>query len=242
MSETHFHDAFAAMLRGGARLPAAHFAGGVEPAGLPVYRNTVVRSAIEVLGDNYPAVRFLSGNANFAALAKRYWTAHPPRSGVMALYGAGFADFIEADAPPGMPDILPDTARIDRAWSEAHNAPDAHALTLGDLSGLDPEALSSRALRLHPSVRLPLSRRALYASWTAARFDARVVQAGPPSGETTLVWRPQMEVRHRPLTAGEAGLLHRIAGGAALGDAAERAGTPIEIFIRLLKDGVFARD
>lgn len=211
-------------------------------AHLSVYRNSVVRAAIEVLGHNYPAVRFLSGEPNFAAMARAYWRAHPPRDGVMALYGAGFADFIEAAPPPGMPAILPDLARLDRAWLEAHHAEDAPVLTPGDLASLPPEHLTRRCFALHPSARLLRHRRALHASWAAARFEGRVIGAGRAAGEAVLVWRPGMEVRHRALAPDEARLIGRLADAAPLTEAADQSGAAIESFIRLLKEGVFARE
>lgn len=241
MREAGFHDRFAAMLRGAGSAPLAAFTGG-ELTGFPVYRNSVVRAAIEVLGGNYPAVRAMSGEGNFAALARAYWTAHPPRDGVMAHYGSGFADFIAAERPPGMPEILPAIARLDRVWSEAHLAMDSASLSPADLAGIDPDRLLHLTLRLHPSVRLPHSDRALHASWAAARFEGKMVKAGPDTGETVLVWRPRHEVRHRVLEPVEAALLDPLAAGAPLGLAAERAGCGIDPFIRLLKDGVFARD
>ena len=241
MRDPAFHDGFAAMLRGGDAALLGAFSGG-SLTGFPVYRNSVVRNAIDVLGDNYPAVRAMSGDGNFTALAKAYWMAHPPRDGVMVRYGSGFADFIAAEAPPGMPDILPDIARLDRAWSEAHLAPDANLLSQGDLAILDPEQLTDLTLRLHPSVRLPHARRQLHGVWASARFKGRMVKAGPETGETILVWRPNHEVRHRPLEPLEAALLNQLAAGVPLGLAAERAGCGIDPFIRLLRDGVFARD
>lgn len=241
MREAGFHARFAEMLRGGDSVTVAAFAGG-KLTGFPVYRNSVVRSAIEVLGDNYPAVRIMSGEGNFATLAKAYWTAHPPRDGVMARYGSGFADFIAAEAPLGMPDILPDIARLDRAWNEAHLAPDAAILSPGTLAGMDAGRLADLTLRLHPGVRLPRADRALHASWAAARFEGRIVKAGPETGETVLVWRPRHEVFHRALEPIEAALLDQLAARVPLGLAAERAGCGIDPFIRLLKDGVFARD
>lgn len=241
MRDAGFHARFAEVLRGGDAAPLVTFTGGVK-TGFPVYRNSVVRSAIEVLGDNYPAVRAMSGERNFAALVKAYWIAHPPRDGVMACYGSGFADFIAAEAPPGMPDILPDIARLDRAWSESHLAADADVLIQGDLAKLNPERLTALAVRFHPSVRLPHARRALHGVWAAARFEGQMVKAGPDTGETILVWRPGHEVRHRPLEPDEAALLNQLAARVPLGLAAERAGCGIDPFIRLLKDGVFARD
>lgn len=241
MRDPAFYDSFAAMLHGGDTVAVGAFAGG-GLTGFPVYRNSVVRGAIEVLGDNYPAVRAMSGESNFAALARAYWTAHPPRDGVMARYGTGFADFIAAENPSGMPDILPDIARLDRSWSEAHLAAEAEILSAGVLAGADPERLAELTIRLHPSVRLLHAKRAVHASWAGARFEARMVPAGPETGETVLVWRPRQEVRHRVLKPAEAALLDPLAAGIPLGPAAERAASGIEVFIRLLKDGVFARD
>ena len=241
MRDRGFHDRFSAVLQGADPGLVTAFTGGAT-TGLPVYRNSVVRGAIDVLGDNYPAVRAMSGEGNFAALARAYWTAHPPRDGVMARYGFGFADFIAAESPPGMPNILPDIARLDRAWSEAHLAAEAEILSAGVLASADPERLADLTIRLHPSVRLLHAKRAVHPSWAAARFEALMVPAGPEPGETILIWRPRYEVRHRVIEPAEAALLEPLAAGIPLGLAAERTGSGIDPFIRLLKDGVFARD
>lgn len=240
MSEPGFHAAFADHLAG--RTTSLPGLDDPNSPGLAVYRNTVARNAISVLRDAYPAVCFLAGDRNFDALARDYWRAHPPTDGVLMRYGAGFADHMEAASPPGMPDILPVIARLDRAWTEAHLAANAVPLLASILTLRDVDALDRMTLRLHPSVRLPASVRTVYRTWSAARFEGRVERAGPSTGETVLVWRPQMEVRHRALEPVEARLIHALAGGLPLTAAAERAEATPEHFIRLLKDGVFARD
>ena len=241
MSDAGFHSAMVAALRtrGSHRLDAYGPAGLTEALG--VYRNTVIRGAIDVLGGNYPAVRFLSGEGNFAALATTYWQARPPQDGPMLLYGSGFADHLEAESAPGMPDILPAIARLDRAWGEAHHSADAAALASSDMRGLTPEAMAGLRPGLHPSVRLPSSDRPVFATWKAARFSARIERAGTGPAETVLIWRPALEVTYRVLTTPEAVFVGAVAAGATLAEAGERSGAAADTFIRLLKDGVFSK-
>ena len=243
MSDAGFHARFAAVLRGGKDVARDGFV--PEPghaAALSVYRNTVVRGVIDVLGDNYPSVRFLAGDGNFAALAKSYWQGHPPHAGPMLLYGDGFADHLSHEAPRGMPAFLPAIARIDRAWGEAHHSADAPTLSPGDIRTLDADGFSGLFVDLHPSVRRPAHDRPILTTWTAARFQSRVERAGTQCEETVLVWRPAMEVRYRTLSATEIILLNALDDGLPLGEAAHVSGASPDLFIRLLKDGVFARD
>lgn len=241
MSDSGFHARFASVLRGADPAPLRDF---IVPDGkdaIGVYRNTIVRGVIDVLGDAFPAARFLAGEGNFAALARSYWQASPPPDGAMLLYGGGFAEHMVREAPPGMPALLPAIARIDRAWGEAHHSADASVLTLADIRTLDPDAFAALRLGLHPSVRLVTHDRPVFATWSAARFESRVEPAGAPGTEAVLVWRPAMEVLYRTVTAIESEFLNALSDGLPLGEAAEHSGASPDLFIRLLKGGIFAR-
>ena len=137
-----FHAAMAGFLRGGddaALLP--HLA---DPAALrfaAVYRNNVVRGAIEALRAAYPAVNRLVGADFFASLAAAYWQAHPPVTRSLTLYGAEFAGHIAQWEPAKALAYLPDVARHDRAWLEAHHAAEAPVLTPADIAARPPQSL-----------------------------------------------------------------------------------------------------
>lgn len=226
-----FQDAFIASLTGDP-LPGA-------PAGLAVYRNTVAQGLIEVLAAAYPTVHRLMGEVWFAAEALAFARAHPPASPVLALYGEGFAGWLAARADETMA-YLPEVARLDRAWTEAHNAADAPVLT---------EPLFDATVRLHPAARLLSFDMPAVTLWRLNRPPAPVLAA-----EVAPDWRPEACLVSRPgdsvivtdLDPETLTFLRVCLAGASLGEAAvERLQARpdadlADLFARLLTAGAFA--
>ncbi|MEE2565522.1 DNA-binding domain-containing protein [Hyphobacterium marinum] len=242
-----WQDLFASALVTGDASRIASRLSDPDAPGFAVYRNTVVRSAVDALGDAYPAVKRLLGDQRFSAVARAFWEAHPPRERTLSLYGEGFAAMLDHhDASSPYP-WLPDVARIDRAWLESHHAADAPLLTLRNVQGVEPAALASLRVRLHPAVRVIASDFPAWSIWRTNREDETVrrVRLGE-GGEIALIHRPAGEIRHRRLEQAEAGFLKALAAGETLEAAAailtDPGQDPIQIFIRLLKEGLFARD
>jgi hypothetical protein len=158
--------------------------------------------------------------------------------------------FLRAFPPvAGLP-YLPAAAELDRAWTAAHVAADAPALSAEDARALaGTGGLEAAGPGLHPSVRLVATGWTLYPLWTALRADApppdsaRQLQRG---AETVLLWRPGHEVMHRRLRPAEAAFLARVRDGATLGAAgaaaseAEADADLAALFAELLQAGVFA--
>jgi hypothetical protein len=148
-----FQDAFAhALLAHGEHADARVAALVAQPA-FAVYRNTVVRSCIDALQANFPAVARLVGEEWFRAAAAEYVTREPPREPSLLRYGATFPRFLAGFAPASGLPYLADVARVDRFWTEAHVAADAPAPTASALVGLDPGALACAVLVPHPAAR-----------------------------------------------------------------------------------------
>lgn len=208
-------------------------AGWVGPGGQPdarrfaVYRNNVVASLIEALGDAYPAVRRLLGEEYFAALAKVFVSGHPPTSPVMLDYGAAFPAFLETFEPLCALAYLSDVARIERAWLEAYHSAEARSEPLetliGTIHSVPPERAGDLRLELHPSVRVVRSR------WPALRIWHANVGEGSTEridlqqgGEDALLARPQVQVQVRMMSAGEAEFMQWLQAGQSLGEALQR--------------------
>ncbi len=92
--------------------------------GFAVYRNTVLKGAIDAVEANYPAVTRLVGGEWLRAAAAAFVRAQPPVEPSLLHYGAGFADFLAGFAPAVDMPWLAGVARLDRAWTEAHVAAD----------------------------------------------------------------------------------------------------------------------
>lgn len=241
-----FHSAFARALRSGDAGALTAFTEGPAETKFAVYRNNVVKGAADTLGDAYPAIKRLVGDAFFQGMARAFWADHPPQERTMTLYGKGFADFIERFEPARPLTYLADVARLDRAWLEAHHAPDATPLQLKAVQALPPSELAAIAPGLHPSVRIIESGLPAFSIWKTNREDETVARiALEAGGEIALIHRPAMEVIYRRLSPAEQVFLNAIAAGGTFEMAANAVADqfpgaePAPVFIALIKQGVF---
>jgi hypothetical protein len=193
-----------------------------------VYRNNVMVSLGDALADNHPVTQALVGEEFFAAMAHLFVQAHPPRSPVLALYGAELADFIEDFEPvAGLP-WLADLARLEMLRVQAFHAVDAVPLGEPQLAGLlaAGDALPQARFSLHPSLGVLRSAHAVVSLWAAhqaADIDAALAQLAIDRPEAALVWRAGLEVEIMRIDAGSAEFLIALKVGATFGAAAQQA-------------------
>ena len=152
-SLAEFQDRFSAALLDPDTDGGGTFAALRSQPGFAVYRNTVLKGCIDALQANYPSIARLVGDEWFRAAAAVYARAHPPRLPMLADYGETFANFLSAFEPAQDYPYLPDVARLDRMWTEAHAAPDAATLESDALLCLAPEELAAARLAPHPAAR-----------------------------------------------------------------------------------------
>lgn len=190
-----------------------------------VYRNNVLASLIEALGQAYPAVKALVGDAFFDAAAGLFVRAHPPKTPVMIDYGDGFAAWLQRFEPAQTLAYLPDVARLERLLLEATHAADAapldRAAFAAAIADVDPDALETWRLVPHPAAR------ALASAWPIVSVRERALAGGgaPLSGaETALVARPWLQAIAQRAPAGTDRVLGACRAGAPLGAAAAEAG------------------
>lgn len=197
--------------------------GLVGPDGQPsarrfaIYRNNVVAGLAEALGQAYPAVRRLVGDAFFSAMAQIYVRHHPPRTPVILDYGASFPGFVRTFGPAASLPYLADVACLERAWIEAYHAADARPLAPGLFRQVAPAQLPRLVLVLHPSVRTVRSAYPITRIWQM-NIDGGV--PGPVDldggGEDALVSRPDAAVEVRVLPAAAGVFIAALASGATL--------------------------
>lgn len=188
---SRFQDAFEYALLAPDSVPDAEVAALTAQPAFAVYRNTVMKGCIDALQANFPAVTRLVGDEWFRAAASVYVRQAPPTDPVLMSYGAGFANFLVGfEAAAELP-YLPDVARLDRYWTEAHVAPDDKMLDPATVAGLGPEALASAVLRPHAAARWAWFPDApIYSIWSRNRGDE------VPTGD--LDWKPEGALLVRP--------------------------------------------
>ncbi|XDZ65515.1 DUF2063 domain-containing protein [Alphaproteobacteria bacterium LSUCC0684] len=186
-----------------------------------VYRNNIRAALTGALSDNFPVVQELVGEEFFRALAGVYIQTRMPTTPVLALYGDGFADFIDGFPPVASLPYLGDIARLEYARQEAFTAADRDILNRQSLACSDTETLLGLRLQLHPSLRLICSRFPIHAIWRKST-DTPETDI-PIHGQTVLVSRRQTQVETMLLAEGGGRFFMEILGGASLGEAASAA-------------------
>jgi len=215
--------------------------------GFDVYRNTVLRGAIDALAANVPSVHRLLGDDAFDTAAGAYVRARLPRDGRLVRYGANLPDFLASFPPVAEIDYLPGVAALDLAWIESHLAADAPVLGAADVYALTAEQLLHGRLVPHPAARWLTFPVPAFTIWRHEREDRRIEDALSWRGESALLTRPQGVVVWRTVDVGEADFLAACASGRSCDDALESvldAGTGFDLAAslpRLLQAGAFTR-
>ncbi len=188
---------------------------------IQIYRNHVRITLREALAATFPVVARLVGEAYFAAVARHFIEREPPRSPVLAEYGATFPDFLAG--VPNAPAYLPDVARLEWALNRACHAEDRPALEPRHLADLPPEAQADLRLKPLPSTALLSSAFPILAIWQANQHGREDTVDLALGGQTVLVWREHGDAACRALSPGEADLLRSLFDGCGLGQAASGA-------------------
>ncbi|MBU2286043.1 MAG: DNA-binding domain-containing protein [Gammaproteobacteria bacterium] len=196
----------------------------VQPA-FAVYRNTVMKACIDALEANFPAVARLVGTEWFRAAAAVHVATEPPSDGRLLHYGDSFADFLKHFEPAAELGYLPDVARLDVFWRQAHAAPDASPIHPSAIARCTQEQLVRLHVAPHPAARWAwFSDSPAYTIWSRNRQDGPVDDSEIVwRGEGALLTRPHDAVAWQYASRADCAFMDACAAGLALPDAAERA-------------------
>jgi hypothetical protein len=199
--------------------------GADTPQRLNVHRNNVVHSLVVALGEAFPVCREFVGAEYFDALAAGFVRAHPPRSPVLAEWGAELPRFIEGFAPAAAVPALADLARLEWARQCAWHAADSPAPDLAQLAAAlaRPDALPGARLQVHPSLHPLVLHSAAVSIWAAHQGAGRLEDIDPSQPEAAWVLRPADEVLVVPVRAAQAAWALAVQRGATFGEAAAHA-------------------
>ena len=227
ISLAEFQTALARALLGDGDGPLAPWLKADARAGLAVYRGTLISGYLEALGDVYPVLRRLVGEACFAQAARAYIGGHLSTSGDLHAYGEDFPACLAGYPPVAGLAYLPDVARLEWAVHQVFHAADPGPADLERLAALLGPDCASRGLVLSPACRLLASPYPVHRLWGmhqpgAAWDDGFRLD----SGEARLLVRRNaaFEIECVPLAETEHALLSALADGLGLGEAFDRAG------------------
>ena len=179
--------------------------------GLAVYRNTIIRGAVEALRANYPVVEQIVGPEMFESVAVDFAKTCPPRTPVLALYGREFADWLGHQPWSGDLPYLSDVARVERLRVESLFAADAEPLSELSLRA----NLATVKVVLHPAARFAWLSTPGMSIWLAHQQPINVPIEPEWKPEGALFARPSPFVMHAPRIGRAA---HRLLCGIRLGE------------------------
>lgn len=238
-------EGFAAVVTGADPSPgllASIASGRISAASrLDVYRNHYRITLAEALAANFPVVRALVGEAFFAAAARRFLDATPPRQPVLAEYGQALADFLDVLPEAAEVPYLGDVARLEWLMLRAYQAEAAAPLTAIALAAMDPAQAARVRLCLHPAAALLQSPYPVHRIWSLHQPGCDDPPVSLDEGAVDLlVGRTGGEVMWRVLQPAEAAFLAAARDSATLGDACQSVlaagGHPGVVLGQLLAD------
>ncbi len=206
--QRHVHRPGDAMAR---RVAAGPRAGAARRLG--VYADAYRLRLVEALGNDYPALKAVLGEARFDRVMREFIAAHPSRHPNLRWYGGDLARFLARPARWRRRPLLAELARFEWALGLAFDAADAPLATAEDAARVPPGDWPRLRLRLQPSVQLLSLRGNAPQVWRAATSGGRVRAASARKPAVWLVWRKGHEPFYRALAPAEA----RALGAAARG-------------------------
>jgi hypothetical protein len=202
-----------------------------------VYRNNVHHGLSRALAARFPVVEQLVGGEFFAAMARVFLAASPPRNPVLLSWGEDLPAFLDAFTPVAHLPWLGDVARLELARGRAYHAADAAPAPPEALNDPHPERLR---LMLHPSVELFASPYPAVRIWQAHQPGATALTPAVSGADHALVARGQ---DHGVLVATVDAATHHVlallSAGRPLGEAAGE-GDPTTALALLLRHGLIA--
>ncbi|PHR91232.1 MAG: hypothetical protein COA69_12015 [Robiginitomaculum sp.] len=196
---------------------------GFDPKFVRVYSNNSASALRGALLSNYPSVTTLIGDEYASALARIYRETDRTTRRTLVGYGERFPELIGAHLDKHNLPYLQSFARLDRAWTQAHIAPDSATLVMQDLANIVGAGadLESQTLSLKPDVKLVDLDWPVLGIWSKLRQNEAISEAMElnQNPEQALVWRYQNEVISRSLSAGEFAFITAILQDKPLGEA-----------------------
>jgi hypothetical protein len=136
--------------------PSARGMSAVER--LEVYREQFWLRHLPSLEDDYPTLAWAVGRDAFHALGTEYLLACPPRTWNLQELGADLPGYVASRLPWNSDAIACDAARLDWAFMEAFDAPDAPPLDPRALASVPEDKWQDARIAFNPSCRaLPLA-------------------------------------------------------------------------------------
>lgn len=187
-----------------------------------IYRNNVMSSLVDALGEAFPVIKRLVGDEFFKAMAALYVRSSPPVNPLLMEYGDSFADFLRGFEPVSSLPYLPEIAILEQARRDVYHEADATPLADGFLGSVPENELGGAIFTFKPAHRLAAFDFPSFSIWQMTKLEQEG-QELPSHGEEVLIFRRGEDVRIRQLSSGGVLFLENLRAGKTLGESAEQA-------------------
>lgn len=136
-----------------------------------IYQNNVFYSLTTALGDLYPVIKKLVGDAFFSATAAIYLRENMPNQAAMVYFAQDFPDFLRRFEQTQHLPYLAAVADLELARQRAYHAPDQTPLSVDDFSQIAAEQLATASVELHPSLQIVQAQQPIFTIWQANQND-----------------------------------------------------------------------
>lgn len=218
-----------------------------EQPGFMVYRNTVLKGAVDALLANFPTVERLVGTEWLKAAAAIHARQSPPTDSRLLHYGADFADFLQAFEHAREIPYLSDVARLDLFWTQVHCAADESDIHPSELAQLSPTDLARSRLTPKAATRWAwFPDNPAYTLWRFNREERDLPEELAWRGEGALLTRQHAKVCWQAASVADCTFLDACAAQLPLAQAAEKTLEVVpdldltDLIARLLRADAFA--
>ena len=174
---------------------------------MKVYDDAYIIRLVEVMGEDFPAVHTLLGDARFHKAVTDYIRTRPSTRRSVRWLGEGFPRWLRKTTPWQATPMLADMAAFEWALGLAFDAADCDPIGADILAAVPPEAWGALRFDFHPALH------SCDLAFDVAPFQQAVAGESEPDAlpealgtpGTWAVWRDQesLMVRYRPLPADE---------------------------------------
>ena len=197
----------------------------VTPIGqLDIYREQFWIRHVNCMREDFPVLLALVGDENFDAIVADYLSAHPPKKFQLRHLGEHLADFLSTQDDT----LLADLARLEWAFIDAFDAPDAPPLDPATIAAIPEDAWPNARLILHPSLqllRLAHPTNQMRDAWWSDK-DHRPIARVDRAEATVVVYRHKFLLYTEVMSALPFEMLTLLANGETLGAAGDHLATP----------------
>ncbi len=187
---------------------------------LAIYTDMIALRFVEILQEDFPAVRALVGSDRFDRLARAYVREHPSTHYSLNVLGRRFARFLAARDAAELETraFAAELAQLEDGIQACFDAPASQPLTPAELESVPPEAWDRAVLEKSPHARV-LALRYPVNDWYQAFREDRAGPAPAPARSWLLLYRSDYRVWRSDVSAEQHAILAALFEGETLAEA-----------------------